>query len=104
MVATPSRPLPHFRGHGVDGRHLAFQSACFGSSLVDVLLLVVFIIVLPKHLCHLMLLFENVASLDRHFYKITFSKMSELLVFHVLLSIKFLDMFVNFSIKKYFSI
>lgn len=35
----------------------------------------------------------------RHFYKITFSKMSELFVLAVLLNIKFLDMFVNFSIK-----
>lgn len=33
------------------------------------------------------------------FYKITFRKMSELFVLLVLQSIKFLDMFVNFSIK-----
>lgn len=55
---------PHYQGHGVDGRHLAFHFADFGSSSVDVLLLLVFIIALPKYLCYHMLLFENVPSLD----------------------------------------
>lgn len=63
MNTASSRPCLT-RGHGVDGRLLAFQFAYFCISLVGFLLLLVFIVVFPKYACDLMLLFERVVSLD----------------------------------------
>ena len=74
----PSQLLPPFRGHGVHERHLAFQFAYFCSSLARLLLLFIFIIVFPKYLCYLRLLYDKKYCKFRHFYKIMFRKMSEL--------------------------